>query len=39
MTASPWQRATIMTEVLRVFVQMDLGEMAEQAEMGVQVLL
>ena len=35
MTASPRQRATIMMEDLRVFVQMDLWEMAEQAEMGV----
>ena len=38
MTASPWQRAKILTEVLHVFAQMDLKEMAEQTEMGVQVL-
>ena len=38
MTASPWQRAKILTKVLRVFAQMALEEMAEHTEVGVQVL-
>ena len=38
MTASPWQRATIVMEVLHVTAQMDMEEMAEQTELGVQVL-
>ena len=38
MTASPWQRATILMEVLHVTAQMDMEEMAEQTELGVQVL-
>ena len=38
MTASSWQRATILMEVLHVSAQMDMEEMAEQLEEGVQVL-
>ena len=38
MNASPGQRAKILMEVLYVFVQMDLKEMAEQTEVGAQVL-
>ena len=37
MTAFSRQRATIMSEILHVFVKMDLKEMVEEAEMGVQV--
>ena len=38
MAASPWQRATILMEVLNVTAQMDMEEVAEQTELGVQVL-